>query len=128
VARLSIEHRNRRRRLPELQLEDRETVQRGIRNLDPLPHQQLADLGETEAVPEPPLDRRALLDTARPSVAARAPAGGMQREEHLPDLLVADRRRHEDTGRRGCLQIAADGLRIEPELGGDSLLRQARTA
>jgi hypothetical protein len=49
----------------------------------------------------------------------------MQRQQHLPDRLVADRRRHRDTGGRGGLQIAADGLRIEPELGGDSLLRQA---
>jgi len=33
-----------------------------------------------------------------------------------------------DAGGRGRLQITADGFRIEPELGGDSLLRQARAS
>ena len=67
-------------------------MQRGIRNLDALPHEQLANLGEPQAVAEPALDRRALLDTPRPAVAARPPADRMQREQDLADLLVADRR------------------------------------
>jgi hypothetical protein len=49
----------------------------------------------------------------------------MQREQDLADLLVANGRRHADTGDHGGLEIPADGFRIEPELGGDSLLRQA---
>ena len=44
LARLAIEYGDRRRRLAKLQLEDRESVQRGIRNLDPLPDEQFADL------------------------------------------------------------------------------------
>jgi hypothetical protein len=128
VARLPIEDRDRRRRLAKLQLDDRESVQRGIRDLDALPRQQLANLGETKAVAEPALDRRALLDTPRPAVAAWPPAGGMQCEEHLPDRIVADRRRHGDAGGCGGLQIPADGFRVEPELSGDALLWQARTA
>jgi hypothetical protein len=50
----------------------------------------------------------------------------VQRQEHLPDRLVADRRRHDDAGGGGGLQIPANGFRVEPELGGDALLRQAR--
>ena len=50
-----------------------------IRDRDALPHQQLANLGETEAVAEPALDRRALLDTPRPAIAARPPAGDAAR-------------------------------------------------
>ena len=100
----------------------------GYAIVDALPDEQLANLGEAEAVAQPALDRRALLDTPRPAVAARAPAGRMQREQHLADLLVADRRRHADAGGRGGLEIPPDGLRIEPELGGDPLLRQALAA
>jgi hypothetical protein len=128
VARLPIEDRDRRRRLAKLQLDDRESVQRGIRDLDALPRQQLANLGETKAVAEPALDHRALLDTPRPPVAARSPTSRMQREEHLTDLFVADRGGHGDAGSRGRLQIAADGLRIEPELGSDAFLRQPRAS
>jgi hypothetical protein len=125
VARLPVEHRDRRRGSSKLQLEDREAVQRGIRDLDPLPEEEFANLGEAQAVAEPPRDRRALLDTAGPTIASRSPAGGMQREQNLTDLVVADCGRHADTGGRGRLQIASNGFRIEPELGGDSLLRQA---
>jgi len=107
-------------------LEDREAVQRGTRDLDALPHRQLANLGESETVAEPALDHRALLNTPHPPIATLSAPSGMQREEHLTDVLVADRGAHLDAGSRGRLKIAADGLRIEPELGGDALLRQAR--
>ena len=50
------------------------------------------------------------------------------REQDLPDVLVADCRGHADTDRRGSREIAAHRLRIEPELGGDPLLRQALTS
>lgn len=40
LARLAIEHRNGRRRLPKLQLEDREAVQGGIRDLNTLPDER----------------------------------------------------------------------------------------
>jgi hypothetical protein len=125
LAWLAIEHRDRRGGFPKLQLQDREAVQRGIRNRDPLPNEEFANLGEAEAVAEPPLDRGPLLETPRPAVAARAPTGGMQREQDLTDLLIADRRRHTDAGGRGGREIPADGFRIEPKLGGDPLLRQA---
>jgi hypothetical protein len=46
----------------------------------------------------------------------------------LADLLVADHRRHADAGGRGGREMAADGFRIEPEMGGDPLLRQALAA
>src|SRR5262245_35492884 len=46
-------------------------------------------------------------------------------EQDLPDLLVADRR-HADASGRGRREIPANRFRIEPELGGDPLLRQAR--
>jgi hypothetical protein len=76
VARLAIEHRDRRRRLAKLQLEDREAVQRGIRDLDTLPDEQLANLGEAQAVAEPALDRCQLLMATRPPIArGRPPAG-----------------------------------------------------
>jgi hypothetical protein len=42
--------------------------------------------------------------------------------------LVADGRPHAATGGYGRLEIPADGFRIEPELGGDPLLRQALAA
>ena len=88
LARLAIEHRDRRRRLAKLQLEDREAVQRGIGDLDTLPDEQLANLGEPQALTEPALDRGALLaDTAptrrragdRPSGAARGAPDGRPR-------------------------------------------------
>jgi hypothetical protein len=41
LAHLAIEHRNRRRRLANLQLEDRKPVERGIGDLDPVPDEQL---------------------------------------------------------------------------------------
>ena len=103
-------------------------MQRGIRDLDALPHEQLANLGEAKAVTEPALNQRALLDASRPPVAARSPTRRMQREQHLTDGFVADRGGHGDAGSRGRLQIATNSLRIEPELGGDALLRQALAA
>ena len=69
-----------------------------------------------------------MLAAERPPVAARPTTGGLERQEDLADVLVADRRRHRHaTGRRGR-QIPAHRLRIEAELGGDSVLRQARAA
>ncbi|MCA1563386.1 MAG: hypothetical protein LC804_25085 [Acidobacteria bacterium] len=128
LARLPIEHRDRRRGLAKLQLEDRETVQRGIGDLDAVPDEQLPNLGEPDAVTEPALDRGPLLETARPAVATRSSTGGMQCEQDLTDLLVADHRRATDAGGRGRREIPADRFRIEPELGGDPLLRQALAA
>jgi len=75
-----------------MQLEDREAVQRGIRDLDTLVDEQLANVGESDAVAESALDRGPLVDAPRPPTATRSPAGGMQREQDLPDVLVADRR------------------------------------
>jgi hypothetical protein len=49
----------------------------------------------------------------------------MQRELDLTDVLVADRRRRADAGGRRRREIPANGFRIQPELGGDPLLRQA---
>lgn len=82
--------------------------------------EELPNLREAQAVTEPALDHRPLLDTARPAVAARPSTGRMQREQDLADLLVTDRRRHADTGSHRGLEIPADGFRIEPELGGDN--------
>jgi hypothetical protein len=97
---LPIEHRDRRCcRLAKLQLEDRKAVERGIRDLDALPDEQLPNLGEPDTVTEPALDRGPLLETTGPAVASRSPASGMQREQDLTDLLVADRRRHADASR-----------------------------
>ena len=96
-----------------LQLEDREAVQRRIRDRDALPHEQLANLGRAEAITQPALDQRALLDTSRPPVAARSPTSRMQREERLTDGVIADRGGHV-AGRRGRLQIAADRLGASP--------------
>lgn len=52
----------------------RKAVQRGIRDLDALSHQQPANLGKTQAVTKPPLDRGALIEAPRPPVTARTPA------------------------------------------------------
>jgi len=52
-------------------------VERRIGDLDALPDEQLPNLGEAQAVPEPALDRGPLRLTARPPVAAGAPARRM---------------------------------------------------
>ena len=54
-------------------------VQRGIRDHDTLPDEQLANLGEAQAITEPALYIGALLDTPRPPVAARATGHRVQR-------------------------------------------------
>jgi hypothetical protein len=100
-------------------------MKRRIRDLDTVADQQLANLGEADAVTEPALDRGPLLDTPRPSIAPWSTAGGMQPEQDQADLPVGDRRPHADALGRGGREIPADGFRIEPELGGDPLLRQA---
>jgi hypothetical protein len=128
LAGLTIEHRDRRGGFPKLQLEDREAVERGVGDLDTVADEQLADLREPHTVTEPALDRRTLLKTARPAVTARPTARGVQREQDLPHLLVADRRPHADTG-GGCRrEIPPYGLRIQSELGGDAFLRKALAA
>ena len=102
LARLAIQHRDRRRGLAKLQLEDREPMQRRIRDLDAVAHEQLPDLREPHAVAEPALDGRALLDARRPAVAPGTTARGMQREQDLAGLLVAHRRRDADASGRGA--------------------------
>ena len=52
-------------------LEDREAVQRGIRDLDAVADQELPNLGAPEAVTEPPLDRGPLLETNLNRLARR---------------------------------------------------------
>src|SRR5262249_40238867 len=52
VPRLAVEHGNGRGRLPKLQLKDREAVERRIGDLNALPGEQLANLGEADAVTE----------------------------------------------------------------------------
>jgi hypothetical protein len=111
-----------------LQLEDRKPMQCRIRDLDTLAHEELPDLRQPQAVAEPAPDRRALLDALRPAVATWPTARGMQREQDLTDLLVAHRRRHAHASRLRRGEIPANRFRIEPELGGDPLLRQARAA
>ena len=103
-------------------------MQRGIRDRDTLSDEQLTNLGEAQAITEPALDGGALLETPRPPVAARATGHRVQRQEHLTDVLVADRGGDADAGGRRGHQIPADGFRIEPELGSDPLLRQPLTA
>ena len=49
----------------------------------------------------------------------------MQREEDLADVFVTDRRRHPDARGLRREEIPPHGFWIEPELGGDRLLRQA---
>jgi hypothetical protein len=76
LPRLAIEDRDHRCRLAKLQLEDREAVQRRIRNVDALPDQQLANLRETQSVTEPALDRGAMLAADVPAIATRPTTRG----------------------------------------------------
>jgi hypothetical protein len=55
-------------------------MERRIRDLDTLAHEQLPNLYQAQTVPEPPLDGAVMVDAEAPSVAAR-PAGGMEREQ-----------------------------------------------
>jgi hypothetical protein len=63
-----------------------------VGDLDAVPDEELPNFGEADAVTEPALDHAPLLKIAGPAVAARSSAGGMQREQDLTDLLVADQR------------------------------------
>jgi len=53
VTRFAIEHGDRRRRPPKLQLDDREAIQRRIPDVHALPRQEFANLGETQSVGQP---------------------------------------------------------------------------
>jgi hypothetical protein len=57
----TIEHRDRRRRFPKLELEDREPMERRTRDLDTLAREQLPNLRQAQTVPEPPLDGGAMV-------------------------------------------------------------------
>jgi hypothetical protein len=52
-------------------------MQHGVGDLEPLVPEQLAHLGEAQAVAQSALDRGALLETPRPPVAPWSPARGM---------------------------------------------------
>jgi hypothetical protein len=126
VTGLAIEDRDRRRRLPKLQLQDREAVQGRIRDQHALPREQLANLREPHPITKLASDRRALLDTAGPSIAARPTAGGMQREQDLLDVFLTDGSGGpEDACGFGDGEIPPHGLGIETELRSDALLGQA---
>jgi hypothetical protein len=104
-------------------------VERGIGDLDAVADEQLADLREPDAVTEPALDRWTLFEATRPASRHRAadrPRGAARAGPG--DLLVGDRCLHADAGVGRGPEIPPDRLRIEPELGGDPLLRQPFTA
>jgi hypothetical protein len=94
-------------------------MQCGIRDRHTLAHQQLANLRQAQAIPEPAFDRGAMLDAEAPSVAAR-PTTGREREQHLSHLVIADGGRHADAGMLRRAEIPTHRFRVEPELGGDS--------
>jgi hypothetical protein len=100
-------------------------MERRIRDLDTLAHEQLPNLRQAQTVPEPPLDGGAMVRAEAPSVAARTTTGGMEREQDLSHLLIADGGRHANAGMLRRAEIPAHRFWIEPELGGDPLLWQA---
>src|SRR5438128_2406876 len=88
LPRLPVENRNRRRGAAKLQLQHREPMECRVWNDDILARQQLADLGEAQPVPQPPLDRHSLRDAPVPAIAAGPPPGRMERQQDVAQLLV----------------------------------------
>src|SRR6059058_76104 len=90
LARRAIDDRDRGRRSAEIELDDREAVQRRIGERDALAGQELADFRQPNALLQPLLDGCLLRTTPAPTVATRPPARGMERQQHVADLRVGD--------------------------------------
>jgi len=100
-------------------------VEGGIGDSHALASEQFANLGEPDAPLQPPPDHVALLGTHGPAIPSRTAPDGMERQQHVAHLVVADRIPvHAQAGRCRRLQIPPHGLRIQSELGGHPFLRE----
>src|SRR5262249_21619136 len=90
LTRRAVDDGNRRRRAPEIEFDDGEAMQRGVRDHHALAGQQLANFREPNALLQPLLDRRLLLAAPCPAIAAWPAASWMQREQHVADLRVGE--------------------------------------
>ena len=126
LARLAVEHRDRRLRPPEAQLLDGEAVQHRIAEENALPGEQLADLCQPHAFGEPPLDAWPLGRAHGPPLTSRPSARRVQREQNVAQLLVGRRRAiRPQAGRTRDLEIPSNRLRVQPQLRRYALGRHA---
>src|SRR6185295_7748493 len=88
LARGAVDDRDRRGRATEIELDDGEAMERGVRDRHALAREQLANLRQANALLQPLLNRDSLLAAAGPAVPAWTAPGGMQREHHIADLRL----------------------------------------
>ena len=101
---------------PNSQLDDGKPMQRGIRQVDALAGQQLANLRQPQAVCRASRDRVLLRATPSPVVASRPPAAGMQRQQHVAELLsLTASSPTRSPVPSATVTIPPDRFRIEPQ-------------
>ncbi len=129
LARITIEHSDGRRLPPETQFLPGKAVQRPIRDLDSLPTQQLADLGQAHPRSgQKLLDPRAMLLTLRPTLATgpwRTPGQGLHHQGKPLFRQVLGPAAMPKAVRLGGLQVTPHGLDVQPDESGDHLLLAA---
>ncbi len=125
VAGIAVEHRDRRGASTETQLGHGETMERRVRDIDPVADQQLAHLRQPQAVCEPTLDPAPCIQTPRPrnSTLPIGPRVQCRHDDGQP--LLGQCRGPVLTLQLvglGGTGVAPDRLRIQAELSGDGLV------